>query len=172
MHLDEIWWLVAPQNPLKSTADMAAYDMRVASAEAMIEGHARIRVSRIEAVQGWRYSIDTVRGLKRLYPRTQFVWLMGADNLAHFHRWRRWVALARTVPIAVFDRAPFTLSSLGARFAVRFARNRLPESSAHMLAASAAPKWAYIHMLRHPESSTALRKSLGEAAFFRHTHFQ
>lgn len=148
---------------------MADYDTRIASARAVVGAHPRIHISRIESQRGWRYSVDTVHGLKRLYPHTHFVWLMGADNLAHFHRWRAWVRLARMIPIAVFDRAPFTFASLGSRFALRFARNRVHERAASSLADMAAPHWAYLHMKRHPLSSTALRNSLGAAAFLRHT---
>lgn len=167
LRLDEVWWLVSPQNPLKSKHDMAAYETRCESARAVIAGYPHIRIKTIEAERGWRYSIDTVRGLKRLYPRTRFVWVMGADNLAHFHRWRAWVALARSIPFAVFDRAPFTFSALGSRFALRF--RRMPERTVRRLASAKAPAWAYIHMKRHPLSSTELRNSLGAKAFLRHT---
>lgn len=146
---------------------MAAYETRCASVRAMIHGHPRIHIKTIEAERGWRYSIDTVRGLQRLYPRARFVWVMGADNLAHFHRWRAWVALARSISFAVFDRAPFTFSALGSRFALRF--RRMPERDARLLASARTPAWAYIHMKRHPLSSTELRNSLGAAAFLRHT---
>lgn len=172
LRLDEVWWLVSPQNPLKSPRDMAAYDTRLASAAEVIAGHRRIRVSAIESQQGWRYTIDTVRGLQRLYPGTRFVWLMGADNLAHFHRWRAWAALAGRIPIAVFDRAPFSFAALGSRFALRYGRCRIDERDAALLPYKKAPHWAYIHMKRHPLSSTTLRNSLGEAAFLRHTNPQ
>lgn len=166
--LDEVWWLVSPANPLKSASDLAAYTQRLASARHMAQACGRIRVSSIEAEHGWRYTIDTVRGLVRRYPHTQFVWLMGADNLMHFHRWRRWVALARAVPIAVFDRAPFTFAALPSRFALRFARRRLAESLARQLVHRQAPAWVFVHMRRHPLSATFLRNSLGAQAFFGH----
>src|SRR5690606_25554901 len=87
--LDEVWWLVSPGNPLKPKAGMAPLAARVRSAQHTARG-ARIRVSAIERELGTRFTIDTLRALKRRYPRRRFVWLMGADNLAQFHLWKDW----------------------------------------------------------------------------------
>ncbi|WP_294285311.1 nicotinate-nucleotide adenylyltransferase, partial [uncultured Sphingomonas sp.] len=104
LELDEAWWLVSPGNPLKSGArDMAPLAARLASAKRMAR-RAPIRASDIEARLGTRYTLDTLRQLQRRYPRRQFIWLMGADNLAQFHRWRGWREIARTMPIAVIAR--------------------------------------------------------------------
>ncbi|MGC6400206.1 nicotinate-nucleotide adenylyltransferase [Sphingomonas sp. FW199] len=102
--LDEVWWLVSPGNPLKDGAsDMAPLDRRLASARAMAR-RAPIRASALETRLGTRYTLDTVRAIRRLYPRHRFIWLMGADNLAQFHRWRGWRRIAQEVPIAVLTR--------------------------------------------------------------------
>lgn len=102
--LDEVWWLVSPGNPLKAgRTDMAPLPARLASARAMSR-RAPIRPTAIEAVLGTRYTVDTLRRLVRRYPDRRFVWLMGADNLAEFHRWRAWRTIARTVPIAILAR--------------------------------------------------------------------
>ena len=101
--LDEVWWLVSPGNVLKPTCGMAPLAMRHASAQAMARA-APIRVSTIEADFGTRYTVDTLARLQRRYPRFRFVWLMGADNLAQFHRWRDWRTIARMMPIAVIAR--------------------------------------------------------------------
>jgi len=101
--LDEIWWLVSPGNPLKARKGMAPFEARFASAR----GAARfgpIKVTGVERELGTRYTIDTLRALVRRYPRRRFLWLMGADNLAEFHRWREWREIARIVPIAVVTR--------------------------------------------------------------------
>lgn len=104
LDLDEVWWLVSPGNPLKEAAgDMASYAARVASAKAVAR-HAPIRVSTIEAKLGTRYTVDLLEKLPRLYPKKRFVWIMGADNLGGFHRWKRWRDIARAVPIAVVAR--------------------------------------------------------------------
>jgi len=98
--LDEVWWLVSPGNPLKPVAGMAPLPARVRSARRMAR-RAPIRVTAVEQVLGTRYTVDTVRALVRKWPNRRFVWLMGADNLAQFHRWKDWRNLARTVAIAV-----------------------------------------------------------------------
>lgn len=165
--LDEIWWLVSPRNPLKKADDLADYKTRLDFAKQLTAGH-KIRVLDLEAREGLHYSIDTVRYLKRQFPRTQFVWLMGADNLAGFHRWRAWKNIAMLVPIAVLDRAPYALHALRGRFAQQFHTNRLSPSAAHDLPAKPLPAWVYLSIPRHPLSATALRKKLGSAAFVVH----
>jgi nicotinate-nucleotide adenylyltransferase len=102
--LDELWWLVSPGNPLKEgVGDMAPLALRLASARRMARG-TRIVPTAIEARLGTRYTADTLRQLVRRYPNRRFIWLMGADNLAQFHRWRDWRTIARTMPIAVIAR--------------------------------------------------------------------
>lgn len=109
--LDEVWWLVSPQNPLKDTAGMAPHNVRIAAARA-VSRHPRLQVSGIEAEMHTRYAVDTVRALQRRYPKTRFIWLIGADNLAQLHRWKAWRQLARAVPIAVLARPGYMRSSL------------------------------------------------------------
>ncbi len=101
--LDEVWWLVSPQNPLKAESGMAPLAARLASARAAAR-HPRIRPMAVETDLGTRYTVDTVTALQRRHPNARFIWLMGADNLAQFHRWRDWRGLAARVPIAVFGR--------------------------------------------------------------------
>ncbi len=103
LRLDEVWWLVSPQNPLKPVAGMAPLAARLASARAVAR-HPRIRVSAIEAELGTQLTVDTVQALRRRFPQLRFVWLMGADNLLQFHRWADWRTIARTVPIVVLAR--------------------------------------------------------------------
>ena len=112
LDLDEVWWLVSPGNPLKEAAgDMAPYAARVASAKAVAR-HAPIRVSTVEAKLGTRYTVDLLEKLPRLYPKKRFVWIMGADNLGGFHRWKRWRDIARAVPIAVVARPGYDGNAL------------------------------------------------------------
>ena len=168
LKLDEVWWLVSPQNPLKKASDLEAYHVRLQTAEALAD-HPRIRVCDLEAQHGLLYTIDTIRHLQSRHRDVQFVWLMGADNLAGFHRWRNWREIAARVPIAVLDRAPYGLRALHARFALQYAKARIASAEAAELAASAAPRWAYLTIPRHPLSASYLRKTLGKNAFLRHT---
>lgn len=101
--LDELWWLVSPGNPLKKDTAMAQLSHRFASAERQSR-RSRIKISAIEKQLGTRFTIDTLRQLKRKYPKYNFIWLMGADNLAHFHHWHKWRDIAQTMPIAVIER--------------------------------------------------------------------
>ena len=101
--LDEVWWLVSPQNPLKPVAGMAPLAARLQSAQ-RVARHPRIRATAIEEKLGTRRTVDTLRALRRRFPHVRFVWLMGADNLAQFHRWADWRTIARQAPIVVFAR--------------------------------------------------------------------
>jgi nicotinate-nucleotide adenylyltransferase len=112
--LDALWWLVSPGNPLKEgKSDMAPMAARLASANRMARG-TRIVPTTIEAQLGTRYTADTLRKLVRRYPHRRFIWLMGADNLADFHRWKNWRAIAREVPIAVIARPGYDGRALAA----------------------------------------------------------
>lgn len=167
LSLSEVWWLVSPKNPLKAADELAPYATRLTSAQA-VATDPRIHVTDIEAVHHLHYTVDTLRFLKRRYPRHTFVWLMGADNLPHFHRWRHWQAIVRLVPIAILDRVPFAFRGMHGRFALAKRRYRVAAGRAAGLARRAPPAWIYLIIPRHPLSGTHLRKSLGPRAFVRH----
>src|SRR5947209_6402211 len=136
--LDYVWWLVSPQNPLKSVAGTAPLQQRIASARKTAGNHPRLRISDIETQMGTRYTIDTIRRLKARFPNIRFVWLMGSDNLLTFHRWRGWLRLANEVPIAIVIRPGTVLAPLTARAAHNFARPRTPQPE-RAFASSRAP---------------------------------
>jgi len=156
LHLDELWWLVSPQNPLKSTNDMAPFAERLASARAMAR-HPRIRVSDMETRLHTRYTADTLHALRARFPQTRFVWLMGADNLAQIPHWERWTEIFQSVPIAVFDRATYSFRALAGKAAQRFAKQRIESRNAATLADHKAPAWVYFHARRHPASASSIR---------------
>jgi nicotinate-nucleotide adenylyltransferase len=163
--LDKIVWLVSPQNPLKRAQDIAPYETRFSHAQALTAKIPAIEISDFEQKQGLFYSLDTISVLQRSFPRSHFVWLMGADNLACFHRWRDWRAIMARIPIAVFDRAPFAHAALRAPAALSHSRHRIDTRAAKALPASDTPVWCYQFMPRHPQSATDLRKMLGKDAF-------
>lgn len=158
LKLDEIWWLVSPGNPLKSAQCMAPFEQRFASAQALCKPHKRLKASTIEQQLGTRYTIDTLQALRKRFPRVQFVWLMGADNLAQFHRWQGWRRIARLVPIAVMDRAPYSYASLKSQMAIHYLYQRLAGNQSRQLAHSPLPAWVYLPVRRDTHSSTAIRK--------------
>jgi nicotinate-nucleotide adenylyltransferase len=170
LKLDEVWWLLSPKNPLKSSEDLAPYTTRLAHAKALLASHSRLKVSDFEKRAHLRYTRDTLELIKKRHPNTAFVWLMGADNLPTFHRWHRWQAIFRMVPVAVFDRAPFSHSARSAPAALAFAKYRQEESQASRALFETLPAWVYIFMKRHPLSSTFLRKTLGKGTFLGHNN--
>ncbi|MBV8939364.1 MAG: nicotinate-nicotinamide nucleotide adenylyltransferase [Alphaproteobacteria bacterium] len=157
LELDEVWWIVSPRNPLKPLGELEDYATRLAQARVIAAAEPRIVVTAIEHALGTRYTIDTLRQLKRRYSRVCFAWLMGADNLAQFRLWKQWIMIFSDTRIAVFDRAPFSHTALRAKAALRFTARRVP---AGVLMQTAPPAWAYVHMRRDPHSATALRHGL------------
>ncbi|BDV33957.1 nicotinate-nucleotide adenylyltransferase [Methylocystis iwaonis] len=160
LRLDRLWWLVTPGNPLKDTQRLASLEARIAAARKTARDP-RIVVTGLEAEIGARYTADTLRFLHRRCPGVQFVWIMGADNLLQFHRWRRWEEIMRTTPIAVIDRPGATLKAASAMAALRFPGARVKEREAPLLATATPPALIYLHGPRSPSSSTALRRKAG-----------
>jgi len=156
LRLDRIWWLVSPGNPLKDNKQLPRLDDRLERACA-VAADPRIDVTAIEAAFSTVFSHDTVAKLRARYPNVRFVFLMGADNLAGFHRWKRWRALACMVPIAVMDRAGLSLTALASPAALALARWRLGEPNARALARTKPPAWVFLHGMKSPLSSTAIR---------------
>ncbi|WP_296514211.1 nicotinate-nucleotide adenylyltransferase [Rhodopseudomonas sp.] len=160
LKLDRIWWLVSPGNPLKDVSALRELDARAAAARAMANDP-RIVVSCLESVIGTRYTADTISYLRRHCPAARFVWIMGADNLAQFHRWQSWQRIAAEVAIAVIDRPPTSLRALAAPAARALARRRLPSSAAATLADRQPPAWVFLTGVKSPLSSSGLRNPDG-----------
>lgn len=157
--LQRVWWLVSPQNPLKPERGTAPLEARLSRAQEVAR-HPKLVVTDMERVLGTRYSVDTIRALKRRYPGVRFVWLMGADNFAELSHWKDWSAFVSTVPIAVVGRPGFRFAPLSSAAAQRFSRWRLPEHRASLLARRKPPAWACLHAPLNPLSSTALRAAV------------
>jgi nicotinate-nucleotide adenylyltransferase len=155
--LDEVWWIVSPRNPLKEAArDMAPFEARLASA-ARLARRAPIRVSDFEMREGTRYTIDTVRKLKRLHPEHRFIWLLGSDTLPNFHRWRDWRGLARELPIAVIRRPGYDSEAHAARAMGWLRRFVHPSSQANRWTDWSAPAIIFLRLPPDPTSATAIR---------------
>jgi nicotinate-nucleotide adenylyltransferase len=157
LRLDAVWWLVSPQNPLKSAADTAAQDARIERARALTAGDRFIRVTGAETELGIRNTIDLARTLRVRYGRARLVWLMGADNLAGFHLWKDWRGIAALLPIAVIDRPGFRHAAVASKAARVLAPFRWPEEAAIRLADAAPPAWVLLRGPLSHESSTAIR---------------
>ena len=155
--LDEVWWLVSPGNPLKESAeDMASFEARLASARAMARG-APIRASDFEQRAGTRYTIDTIRELRRRYPNFRFIWIMGADTVAQFHQWKEWRKLAESLPIAVISRPGYDAAARAARAMGWLKGFVRPSSQAKHWTDWSAPAILLLRLPPDPTSATALR---------------
>ncbi len=160
LQLDRVWWLVTPGNPLKDASALRDLDARQAAARA-VAADARIDVTAVESALRTRYTFDTLRALHMRCRGVRFVWIMGADNLAQFHRWQNWRGIAEIMPIAVIDRPPLGGRALGAPAAQALARYRLPERDAVRLADLAPPAWTFLSGMKLDVSSTGLRNPDG-----------
>lgn len=159
LKLDHVIWLVSPQNPLKSSHETASLVERMAGVRRYARGRSMI-VSAAETRIGSAYTIDTLRVLKARFPGVRFVWIMGADSLAGFHRWRGWTEIMRGAPVAVVSRPWISLKSRFSPAARRFARSRRPISQAPLLPGAAPPRWVFLTGPLNFQSSTALRERM------------
>jgi len=157
--LDRVWWLVSPGNPLKARgpAPLAA---RLARARAVMR-HPRVEITGLEARLGTRYTAETLAALFALYPKVRFTWLMGADNLADFHRWERWDEIMRALPVGVIARPGERGAARTSPAARRFRAARLPGKQAARLAMATPPCWCLINVPMVAHSSTAIRAAGG-----------
>ncbi|HKT86012.1 MAG TPA: nicotinate-nucleotide adenylyltransferase [Novosphingobium sp.] len=156
--LGEVWWLVSPGNPLKPQQGMAPLAVRAASARRLAR-RSRIRVTAIERELHTRYTVDTLQRLLGRYPRRRFVWLMGADNLAQFHRWKDWRRIARLIPIAIIGRPGYDEAALASPAMAWLGRFRQPLSSVRGPEKWSAPALVTLRFDPDTRSATALRRA-------------
>ena len=156
LELDEVWWLVSPGNPLKNSEGMAPLERRFRSAQAAARA-APVRVTGIERRLGTRYTVDTLRALRRRYPHRRFIWLMGADNLAQFHLWRDWRKIASLVPIAVVARPGYDGLAHSARAMGWLRRFVRPAGKSRQWTTWRTPALVLLRSPPDPTSATALR---------------
>ncbi|MEM8839788.1 MAG: nicotinate-nucleotide adenylyltransferase [Pseudomonadota bacterium] len=154
--LKRLWWMVSPGNPLKDHSGLPELEDRIALSHKLID-NPRIDVTGLEKTLNTRYSADLVLYLRARYPAVRFIWVMGADNLTHFHKWERWEDIVQSMPIAIVDRPGHTLAARSSRMARKFAEYRVEESDAGNLKSLSAPAWTFLHAPRSHQSSTALR---------------
>ena len=155
--LDEVWWLVSPGNPLKEGADdMAPFEARFASARRTAP-RGRVRASDFEQREGTRYTVESVRRLKRRHPKHRFIWLLGSDTLRNFHLWRDWRGLARELPIAVIRRPGYD-SAARAALAMGWLRRFVhPSRQARHWTDWSVPAILFLRLPPDDTSATAIR---------------
>ncbi len=158
--LDQVWWLVSPQNPLKPRDNMARLEARAERARA-VANHRRIHVTTLEAELGTTYTAKTLSALCARLPATRFAWLMGADNLAQLPQWQQWARIPAQMPIAVFARQPYDFKALAGAAAHLLAAHRLPARASRTLLSRSPPAWVFLPIPRHPASATRIRAAGG-----------
>ncbi|RCL01151.1 MAG: nicotinate-nucleotide adenylyltransferase [Candidatus Tokpelaia sp. JSC085] len=156
LRLGKLWWIVSPSNPLKNSSILAPLEQRIASSEVLLNDP-RICVTAFETSVQTRCSADTIVSILKRNPGVHFVWIMGSDNLAIFHRWQKWRWIVNTIPIAVIDRQISFHTDISSPMAWTFARFRVAENMAALLSLKKAPAWTLIHGRRSSMSSTILR---------------
>ena len=156
--LDEVWWLVSPGNPLKPRTGMAPLPARLKSAQKMARGLPVIATA-IESELGTRYTVETLQSLAKRYPKRDFIWLMGADNLAQFHLWRKWRTIARTMPIAVIARPGYDADAMASPAMAWLRRYRVPKASLFNGGNGSAPALVLLRFDPDPRSATAIRRA-------------
>ncbi|MGA7327243.1 MAG: nicotinate-nucleotide adenylyltransferase [Rhodomicrobium sp.] len=156
LRLDQLWWMVTPGNPLKDLSELAPLAERLALSR-RVANHPKIKITAFEAGIGTAYTAAALRFIHRRFPGVHFVWVMGTDNLAGFHRWNEWEAIFELMPIAVVDRPGWRYRALSSPAAAHYAKYRLPEALAAALPITAPPAWSYLSGPLSRISSTALR---------------
>jgi nicotinate-nucleotide adenylyltransferase len=156
LDLDNVWWLVSPQNPLKPDTETMPYKERLRRARAIARGH-KLWVTDIERTLCTRYTVDTLAALREHHPGFRFVWIMGADNLIEIDRWKDWTAIFEAVPVAVFARPNYSGKALVSKAARRFARRRVKASQAAGLADKRPPAWVFLMTPLNAQSATRIR---------------
>lgn len=156
LQLDAVWWVISPGNPLKDNKNLAPLEDRVRAARDLIE-LPKVHATGFEAAHGFRYSYDSLRYLKSRLPDRKFVWIMGADNLASFHHWEHWRAIAGLMPMAIYVRPGSSRKAPASPAALTLNQFRIDESDAALLPGRAAPSWVFLHGIMSGLSSSAIR---------------
>ena len=155
--LDQVWWLVTPGNPLKARGP-AALEKRMARAQALMQ-HPRVHVTGIEAQLGTRFTAETLAALRAQCQGVNFIWLMGADNLAQFHLWQDWRSIMDTVSVGVLARPGDRISARTSKAARIYKHNRISGKTSHFLGRTDRPSWCFVNVPMLPVSSSAIRAS-------------
>ncbi|MBC6404205.1 MAG: nicotinate-nucleotide adenylyltransferase [Rhodospirillales bacterium] len=158
LNLDEVWWLVAPQNPLKAQDCMAPLAERLQGARGIAKDR-RIRVSPLEALLGTERTAASLALLTGRLPGRRFVWLMGADNMIGIDRWHDWPRIFALLPVAVLARPSYSVRASSSKAAVRLRKGRLPEVQARRLADWPTPAWVLLRCRLSSLSATKLRQA-------------
>jgi len=157
LNLNEIWWIITPQNPLKSSTTYITYNKRIKLAENLIKGN-KIRINPVENNQNNYYTANTLNIIAKKYSAAKFIWLMGADNLTQLNKWYRWKYIFNIMPIAVFDRENYSYSTFNSISGKRYFSKLYRTKSSESIFKKKLPSWTFLHIKKNPLSSSKIRK--------------
>ena len=161
LDVGEVWWIVTTNNPLKK--NKVDYKKRLKKVKRFLMNH-HIKVLEIQDLSKNTYTIDLLEYLFKKFPHKKFIWLMGADNLFSFHLWRDWKKIFYNIPIAIFDRPPYSLSISKAKAILYFKEDRINSKLSRNLKFMKPPKWLFLTGLTNLQSSTKIRQKKVESA--------
>ena len=156
LKLDEIWWLVTPQNPLKINQP-ASYSERVKNCKIMTKNKP-IKIKEIEKKINSQFSYQTIKYLNKHYKNINFFWLMGADNLINFHQWQNAHRIFNEIPIVVFRRYGYNQQALKSYISNLYKNFRVKNKNIHIDNFNQLPAWTIIQNKEIRISSTEIRK--------------
>ncbi|MBX4335413.1 nicotinate-nucleotide adenylyltransferase [Bartonella raoultii] len=156
LHLDQLWWMVTPGNPLKDCSQLRSLEKRMRLSFELID-HPKIRITGFEQVIGSKISVNTISHILTHYRGVHFVWIMGADSFATMHYWYRWHDIVSMIPIAIIDRPLAHMSAFSSPMAHIYRRFRVDERDSIRLPFMKPPAWIYLHGPLSFQSSTNLR---------------
>ena len=152
--LDKLWWVVSKRNPLKkqSTTD---FKNRIKNTQKLVK-QPKMLVTDLEAVFDTEFTVDFLSKVKSEYPKGNFIWIMGADGLNNFHKWKHWEKIFEMIPIAIFARPNYSdfLTTVAGK---KYSKNLLPENRSNQLMQCKAPAWAFFDIPLKNISSTEIR---------------
>ncbi len=120
-NLDQVWFIVSPQNPLKPSKGLLNEYHRLFLVQAAIEGENQLRASDIEfKLPRPSYSIDSMAYLTEQYPQHEFAIIMGSDSYQNIPQWKNYQQLLKLTAFYIYIRAGFETipQYAGARFQV------------------------------------------------------
>lgn len=161
LDVGEVWWIVTTTNPLKK--NKIDYKKRLKKVKRFLMNH-HIKVLEIQDLSKNTYTVDLLEYLFKKFPHKKFIWLMGADNLFSFHLWRDWKKIFYNIPIAIFDRPPYSLSISKAKAILYFKEDRINSKLSRNLKFMKPPKWLFLTGLTNLQSSTKIRQKKVESA--------
>ncbi|MFL2801549.1 MAG: nicotinate-nucleotide adenylyltransferase [Paracoccaceae bacterium] len=155
-NLSRLWWLVSPGNPIKETVPSDINKRFLASKKIM--KHPLVSITDIEKKLQTKFTFQTLIKIKKLYPGTRFVWIMGADNLVNFHHWENWDWIMKNVPIGVLARPKEQIKAGLSTAATKFKKYRIPKEKSLLLPYLSPPVWTLVTGPMRKISSSKLRE--------------